>query len=897
VLDRLAAVVQAGHSRVLVLRGEAGAGKTALLDYLAAHAPGCRIARAAGAEPEIDLPFAGLHQLCGPFLDRLGRLPSPQHDALGIAFGLSAGGTPDRFLIGLAALTLLADGAEQQPLICLIDDAQWLDPASSQTLTFVARRLLAEPIGLIFATREPSGATDLAGLPELAIEGLSDADARALLETAIHGPLDPAVLDRIIAETRGNPLALLELPHGLTPTQLAGGFGLTGSMPLASRIEEGFIRRLEPLPPESRTLLLTAAAEPAGDVTVLWRASERLGIGTDASAAAEASGLMEIGPLVRFRHPLVRSAVCRAAGARALQDVHRALAEVTDPVLQPDRRAWHRAQAAVGLDEGVAAELERSADRAQVRAGLAAAAAFRQKAAELTPDPVQRAQRALAAARAKHQAGAPAVALGLLAAAEAGPLDELQRAQADLLRGQITLISRRGLEAPSLLLAAARRLGPLDPALARDTYLDAFSAALVFGRLSRSVQEVARAARAAPTLPAPARTPDLLLDGLALLITDGYAAGAPVLRRALTTFRSQDISTEEGLRWLWLAGRVAWALWDYDTWQLLVSRLVQITREAGALSQLPLALNTRVFVHLIAGELASATSLAEEAQAVKEATGGSFAPYGALGLAAWRGGEDAAAVLIEAIMGEVVPRGEGIGLTVTQWASALMSNGQGLYDRALTAARKACEYPQELGFYTWSLVELVEAASRSGQPEFASDALKHLAETTRASGTAWALGMEARSRALLCDGDAAEVLYRAAIDHLGQTRARAELARAHLLYGEWLRRERRRVDAREQLRAAHTMFTEMGQEGFAERARRELAATGETVRRQTVETRDELTPQEAQIARLAADRCTNPEIGAQLFLSPRTVEWHLRKVFTKLDVTSRRQLRALLADA
>ena len=411
------------------------------------------------------------------------------------------------------------------------------------------------------------------------------------------------------------------------------------------------------------------------------------------------------------------------------------------------------------------------------------------------------------------------------------------------------------------------------------------------------MEEAARAARAAPTLSAPARTPDLLLDGLALLITEGYAAGAPMLRRALSTFRSQDISTEEELRWLWLAGRVAWALWDYDTWQLLVSRLVQITRETGALSQLPLALNTRVFVHLVAGELTAATSLAGEAQAVKEATGGSFAPYGALGLAAWLGREEAAAGLINAIVGEVVPRGEGIGLTVTQWATAVRCNGQGRYDQALAAARKACEYPHELGFSTWSLAELVEAASRSGQPELASDALGRLTETTRTSGTAWALGMEARSRALLSEGNAAEVLYQAAIDQLGRTRVRAEFARARLLYGEWLRRERRRVDAREQLRAAHTMFTEMGQEGFAERARHELVATGETVRKQSAETRDQLTPQEAQIARLAADRCTNPEIGAQLFLSPRTVEWHLRKVFTKLDVTSRRQLGALLSDA
>jgi DNA-binding CsgD family transcriptional regulator len=909
-LDRLVTDARAGRSGVLVLRGEAGAGKSALLEFVVARAPDCRIARATGVESEMELAFAGLHQLCGPMLDHLDRLPAPQRDALGTAFGLSVGGAPDQFLVGLAVLSLLADVAEEQPLVCVVDDAQWLDQVSAQTLAFVARRLLAEPVALVFAAR--TGGPDqgpeakleqglgqglkqgLEGLPELPVPGLSDPDARALLGAALGGPLDEAVRDRIVAESRGNPLALLELPRGLTPAELAGGFGLPGVKPLATLIEQGFVRRLEPLPDQTRRLLLTAAAEPAGDVTLLWRAAGRLGIGPDAAAAAQTAGLIEAGAGVRFRHPLVRSAAYRSASVGDRRVVHAALAEVTDPVLDPDRRAWHRAHAAAGRDEAVAAELEQSASRAQARGGLAAMAAFLERAAELTLDPARRAQRALAAAQAKHQAGAADAALGLLAMAQAGPPDELQRAREDLLRGQIALALRRGNEAPSLLLAAARRLEPLDPGLARDTYLDAFSAALIYGRLSRAVGEVARAARVTPPLSTPPRTPDLLLDGLSVLFTEGPAAGIPTLRRALSTFRSQDVSAAEELRWLWLAGRVAWALWDDDAWSVLISRFVQLARDAGALGQLPLALNSRVFAHLVCGELSTAASLVEEAQTVKAVVGSNFLPYGALGLAAMSGRERETGELIETISSEVVSRGEGIGVTVTQWATAVLCNGLGRYEQALTAAGQACEYPPELGFCTWSLVELIEAAVRSGQAERASGALRRLAETTGASGTDWALGIEARSRALLSQGDAAESLYREAIDRLGRTQVRVELARARLLYGEWLRRAGRRLDAREQLGAAHQMLTAMGAEAFAERARRELAATGQTVRKQTVETRDELTAQEAQIARLAGDGRTNPEIGAELFISPRTVEWHLHRVYPKLGISSRRQLHEAL---
>jgi DNA-binding CsgD family transcriptional regulator len=897
VLDRLLTGVRAGESQVLVIRGEAGMGKTVLLHYVAERASGCRVARAAGVESEMELAFAGLHQLSAPFLDRLERLPDPQRDALATAFGLSAGEPPDRFLVGLAVISLLADVAEEAPLVCLVDDAHWLDRVSAQTLAFVARRLLAERVALLFAVREPSNAHELAGLEDLVVGGLSESHACALLDSAISGPVDERVRDRIVAETRGNPLALLEMPRGMTAGELAFGFGLPDSMPMAGRIEEGFLRRLEPLPAQTRRLLLAAAVEPVGDLALLWRAAERLGVGADAAASAEAAGLIELGARVRFRHPLVRSAACRAADVHALQEVHRALGEVTDADLDPDRRAWHRAHAAVGPDEEVAGELERSADRAQTRGGLAAAAALLEEAARLTLDPALRAQRALAAAQAKHEAGAPDSALALLAMAEAGPFDALQRARVDLLRAEIAFASRRGNDAPPLLLKAGKQLEPLDIGLARETYLDAFTAAVLVGRLSHGadVVEVARAARVAPAPSAQPRAPDLLLDGLSLLVTDGREAATPLLKQALSAFRGEDVSTEEGLRWLWLAGRVAQDLWDDESWEVLCTLHVRLARRAGALTVLPIALRSRIFVHSFWGELDEGAALTGEVQAVNEATGTRLAAYGAVALAALRGQEAEALRLIEATIEDVTSRGEGMGLGISHFATALLYNSRGRYAEALAAAESACEY-DDLGVLAWALTELVEAAARSGKREAALAAVERLTKSTRAGATDWALGIEARSRALVSDDDAAEPLYREALERLGRTRVRVELARARLLYGEWLRREGRRLDAREQLRSAHEMFAAMGIEGFAERARRELLATGETVRKRTPETRDELTAQESQIARLAGEGRTNPEIGAELFISPRTVEWHLRKVFAKLDIGSRKELRATMPD-
>ena len=897
VLGRLVAAVRAGESRALVVHGEPGVGKTALLEYLAAQAPGCRVARAGGVQSEMELAFAVLHQLCAPMLDRLERLPAPQRDALRTAFGLSAGPAPDRFLIGLAALGLLSEMAENRPLVCIVDDEQWLDSASAQILAFVGRRLGAESVGLVFGARVPTG--DLAGLPEVVIGGLPEDDARALLDSALTGPLDARVRDQIIAEAHGNPLALLELPRGLTAAELAGGFGLPGGGPLSGSIEESFRRQLDALPIQTRRLLQLAAADPTGDPALVWRAAARLGIPVQAAGPAVEAGLTAFGVRVRFRHPLVRSVAYRSAPAQERQAAHTALAEATDRTVDPDRRAWHRAEAAPGPDEDVAGELERSADRARARGGLAAAAAFLERAAMLTLDPAHRAGRALAAANIKFQAGAFDAVQDLLAVAEAGPLSGLEQAQVGVLRAQLAFVTNRGRDAPLLLVKAARRLEPIDAGLSRATYLDALTAAMFAGRLASpggGVMEVACAAGAASRpLHAP-RAPDFLLDGLAANFSEGYAAGVPSLRRALTAFGS-GMSADEELRRLWLACVAALHLWDDERWDVLSSRYVELARGTGALSELPLALSMRAYMLLFAGDLGAATSLIDEIKAVTEATGSSRAPYGALALAALRGRQAEASALIEATIRDVTWRGEGLGLAVAERASAVLHNGLGSYAEAMAAAQRAFRdqhHPgvRHPGVANWAAAELIEAAARSGMSQTAADAYHWITEMTSASGTRWALGVEARSGALLAEGEEAERLYRESITHLGRTRVGAELARAHLLFGEWLRRERRRADAREHLRTAQRMLEQMGIDGFAERARRELRATGETARKRTAATArdEELTAQEAQIARLAREGLSNPEIGTRLFISARTVQYHLGKVFTKLGIASRSQL-------
>jgi DNA-binding CsgD family transcriptional regulator len=884
-LSQLLDTARAGRSGVLVMRGEPGVGKTALLEYAVESAAGLRVARVAGVESEMELAFAVLQQLCAPMLDKLGGLPEPQRAALGVVFGLSTGAAPDRFLVGLAALGLLSEVAEQQPLLCVVDDAQWLDRASAQALAFVARRLLAEPVALVLATREPG--EEFRGLPELPVGGLTAGDAQELLGSVIKGPLDERVRDHIVAETRGNPLALLELPRGVP-----GVPGVTGAPGSPGRIEESFRRRLEMLPVATQRLLLVAAAEPTGEPALVWRAAERLGIGAEVLAPAADAGLLMIGERVMFRHPLVRSAVYRAASPPERRAAHQALADATDPQADPDRRAWHRAQATLGPDEDVASELERSASRAEARGGLAAAAAFLERATALTLDPERRADRALAAAQAKYQAGMFDATLELLATAEAGPPDQLRRARTDLLRGQIAFSSSRGSEVPPLLLKAARQFEPLDLQLARETYLDALAAAQFAGQmaLGGGMREVAEAARMAPPPPGPPRGADLLLDGLALLTCEGYPAGAPVLQQAVSAFRGTNVSRDEGLRWLWMACRAALMVWDYDSWDVLSDRQVTLARDAGALIMLPIAFNMRATAHLHAGEFTPAASLVAQAESATEATGSSIAPYAAVALAAFRGREAPAADLLQSATNDAERRGEGRALSFIGWAAAVLYNSLGRYEEALAAAQRASEDSPAAQFADWALVELVEAAVRSAVPERAASAVQRLSGIARACRTDWVLGAEARSRALVSEGAAAENRYREAIDRFSPTRLRVDLARAHLLYGEWLRRERRRLDAREQLGRAYEIFDSIGAAAFAERARIELRASGGQANERAVEARDPLTAQEALISRLAGEGASNQEIAEQLFISPATVAYHLRKVFPKLGISSRKQL-------
>lgn len=888
--DDVIAALRAGESRTLVIHGEAGIGKTALLDYVAESAADMRVLRAAGVESEMELAFASLHQLCAPLLEAVEDLPPPQRDALQVAFGRTAGPAPDRFLVGLAILTLLSRAADERPLVCLVDDAQWLDEVSAKTLAFIARRLLAEPVGLLVAARVPVG--DLRGLPELEVLGLGIGDARAILRSAVIVGLDERVRDRIIEETRGNPLALHELPRGLSVEQLAGGIGLSGDRrrALPTRLEERYQQRVEAIPASAQLLLLVAAAEPVGDPLLVRRAAERLGIETSASDATD--GLLTITESVAFRHPLVRSAVYRSAPAGRRRSVHLALAEATDKDVDPDRRAWHLAAAASGPDEGVARELERCAGRAQARGGVAAAAAFLQRAVRLTADPQTRTERALVAAGLSFQAGELDTAQRLLATAELSPLDGFQAARAALQRGQVALVRGYGSDAALLLLDAARQLEGFDLDLAREAYLNAYGSAMSAAHLGQAgvLLDICRAIQ---DLPPPQGSPDaksVLMEGLARMHTNGRALATPILQRAANAVA--QLPEPDVLRWGWIAPMASSATWDSDGCSAIYERQAALVRGAGALAELPVCLHALALDNVWNGDLTGAGILIAESETVAAAIGSQLPPFATLRLLSMEGRETDASALIEATIEQATVRGQGLAVRVAQWSAAVLYNGLARYDEAAAAARQVTAndidpYPQ-----VWALPELVEAAARLGETDVAREALDRLAETTQPAGTDWGLGTEARSRALLSDGEDADRLYREAVDRFGRTGLRPELARAHLLYGEWLRRDGRRSDAREQLRTAHQMFFAIGMEAFAERTRRELIATGETLRRRSVETRDELTPQEEQIVRLVRDGLSNPQIGAQLFLSSRTIEWHLRKVYAKLGISSRRELWA-----
>jgi DNA-binding CsgD family transcriptional regulator/tetratricopeptide (TPR) repeat protein len=892
-LGQMLAAARSGESRVLVLRGDAGVGKSALLDYTVNSASGMRMVHALGVESEMELAFAALHQLCAPLLDRLTDIPAPQRTALETVLGIRAGVPPDRFLVGLAVLSLLSHVSEERPLLCVVDDAQWLDRASAQVLGFVARRLLAESILLVFGARQPG--QDLLGLPELEVFGLRDVDARALLDSATHSRLDRRIRDRIVTETKGNPLALLELPRGLTMAQMADGFGLLRSDMLPGRIEQSFMARIEALPAETRQLLLVAAAEPVGDPALVWRAAERLGVAADTAGAGGADGLLSVDERVTFRHPLVRSAVYRGANPHDRRAAHLALAEVTDGRMDPDRRAWHLASAAAGPDEAVAAELERSAERARARGGLAAMAAFLQRSVALTTDARRLADRAMAAAGASLQAGDFDAAQRFADVADRNAQDDSQGARALLLRGQIAFSSGLGGDAAPLLLRAAARLEPFDMELARETYLMAWGGAIFAGQ-GEVIVEICGAVRNLPPPDVP-RPIDLVLEGYAELTVSGRAAATPTLQRAARALA--QLPVRDVLRWGWVAAGASAVVWDHEAMLATDTRHVRIVRDAGALGQLPIYITSLAVTLAGAGDFAGAAALIAEADTAAVATGIPIAPYPALWLEALRGREAEGVALIAGTIEQATATGQLHGVTSALWAAAVLYNGLGRYEEAAAAARQATANTYEPWISTWALPELIEAAERRGDDGLARDALERLSDTTTPAGTDWALGIEARSRALLSDGTAADELYGEAIERLGRTLLRTEHARAHLLYGEWLRRQGRRVDAREQLRRAHGMFATIGMEAFAGRARRELLATGERVRKRTVDTStsEELTPQEQQIVLLVREGLSNPEVGTRLFLSPRTVEWHLRKVFAKLSISSRKQLRGPLEES
>ncbi|KAB1650388.1 AAA family ATPase [Pseudoclavibacter endophyticus] len=896
-VEHLLVGAQAGHSRTLVVRGDAGMGKTALLKHLrdAALAARFRVESSTGVEAESQFAFAGLHQFCVPFLDHLDALPEPQQLALGVALGSRSGSPPDKFLVGLATLHLVAEAAEHEPLLCVVDDAQWLDQVSAEVIGFVARRIDAERMAMAFGVRDggDGGISVFPGLPELHLSGLDRPAARALLDTALRVPVDEAVRERIIAEARGNPLALLELPGNVPAARFAGGFEVLELSHVPERVERGFLRRSRDLPDSTQLLLLAAAADPTGDPVLLGRVSAELGVTPDAMEPAKAAGLIEIDSKVRFRHPLVRSAVYQSADATSRRRVHSALAASTEVAVDPDRRAWHSAHAVQGVDEEVAAELERSAARARSRGGYAAAGAFMRRSTELTPAVDDRTRRALEAAHAMHNAGASEAALDLLVIAEGGSPSARQRARVALLRAQIAFHRTRSVEVPQMLADAAATLAPFDPALSRETYLHALDAAIVSGAPDSVI--IARTALAASPAPNP-RPVDLLLDGLAMTMVDGYSAGVPTVRLALDELSeaAHPGAAQEGGSepWLWLAGRVAVGILDDERAHKIAEWNVTVSRATGALAGLPGALNLQANILAISGELTRAGALATEAEAITESMGVAPLRHAAAMLSAWHG-DRAEVERLNSLT--LQTDGNPIGsaqAAFAYYASAVLHNGRGEYSTAQGAAATTCE-SAELSLSTVGLPELIEASLRAGDRETALQALERLSARARASGTAWALGLEMRSRAMTITGPAAEEFYLEAIAQLSASRIGGEAARAHLLYGEWLRREGRRQEARDPLRFAHEQLSDMGIGAFAARAARELQATGEHPRKRTARQIDGLTAHELHIARLVATGATSREVGAQLFLSPRTIDSHLRNIFRKLDITSRRQLKEL----
>lgn len=898
-LERLHGDLLRGNSATLVLRGEVGIGKTALLNYIVDISSSLHVSEARGIESDMELPYAGLHQLCGPFLDGIPLLPAPQAEAIRVAFGISRGEAPERFLVGLAVLTLWAKASETRPLLLVVDDAQWLDRLSAQTLEFVARRLVAEQIALVMAVRTPEGAKAFAGLDELWVRGLSSTATGALLDSAVDGPVDPKVRSRIVAETRGNPLAVLELCRGRSAVDLAYGLQQHRDHSIADQMVHDYARRISELPTATQQLLLLAAAEPVGDPSLLVRAANELGIAVDAAPATSA-GLIEVGESIRFAHPLARAAAYIAADPVDRRSAHRALARATDESQDPDRKAWHFAQAADGPDEAVAAGLERAAGRARERGGMAAEAVLHERAAELTPDAVTRGHRALAAAEAHFSAAAPDRATELAAMADQCPMHPMDEARLTRLRARVLFARSRGQEAGPLLLDAAAQFSQLHSSLARDTYLEAISAIVFSGRVhgAHGAQAAALAARRSHAPASSSVAADHLLQGVSAILALGPRQGLPTLKAALVPFvEEQHHSREAALRWLLLTPVALESFihhdWNLNAWEQISSRAVRVARDLGALGVLPSALIYAGGVKIHHGDFVGAAALLDEAEELTRATGQAQHAYGHLVLSAWRGDRDDAIRLIAAVRDLGQSSGEASLVAATGYVSSVLFNGLARYDQAVEAAGEAIAH-DGFNFSGLSLVEHLEALTHLGRRDDAERSLARLLELTDATETGWARGARARGRALLSNGAPAATLFEEALDAFESARVRVEVARTHLNYGEWLRRNRRAALARDHLRTSFDMFNVMGARAFAERARRELLATGEKLAVPTPARVNQLTPQEEQIALLAASGLTNPQIGAELFISPHTVEWHLRKVYSKLDIASRKDLERAL---
>ncbi|WP_134104332.1 helix-turn-helix transcriptional regulator [Kribbella pratensis] len=896
-MDQLLQDASTGRAAALRVLGERGIGKSSLLDHVARRADGYRVLRARGVADERDLPYAGLQLLCAPLLEELERLEPAQQAALSTAIGLSGGEPPDRLLVSVAALNLLTGAAEHQPVCCLVDDAHWLDTASLLVLAFVVRRAERSPLLVVFGECERQDVPELDGLPEMRLEALPWSDAHSVLLAGAPGKIDAAVTERILLEARGNPRALLEAVDGTTAAELAGGYAIPAPRPDSRHRDHDCVRRARRLPADARQLLLTVAAEPTGDPAVASRAAAWLGVDAHAAELLEAESLLTFGPRVVFGCATLRAAVYAGATPPEIRLAHRAVAEAIISGPDLDRRAWHLALSTGGLDDRIAADLERSAAAAQARGGIAARAAFLERAALVTADPAARARRALTAAGAQHAAGSLDAAQHLLSIAASGPPDPAREAYIGFQRARIEFATRRDDAAPQLLLAAARRLRAYSPGLARRAHLEALAAVMLScrGPAAPGVRDVARAARAT-TAEGSADPIDLLISALAARVLDGPGAAADALRRALTTFGADSLdSSARG--WSWLAGWAAADGWNEDAWAALTAPDRHERRNgngAGHEGSPPgHPLTGAALLDVFRGRFQAAQDAIPRGGAHALGTGSALPNPASLLLTAWQGNQDVLRSELPAVCKQARQRGDSLTLTVAQLAEAVLHNGAGHYEQALAAAREAVEADQ-LALSGWACIEFIEAATRCGQRDDAAAALARLGDHADAAATQWALGVRATAQALLSDVPVAEQLYQEAIDRLSKTGIRLHLARAQLLYGEWLRRQNRRVDARVSLRAAHQTFAAIGAEGFAVRAHAELLATGERVGRRSLEPGRQLTTQESRIGYLARDGLSNSEIGARLFLSPRTVEYHLHKVFAKLGITSRTELHLVL---